>query len=110
MKRAPPRSRRWIALSTCLIVLPGCAPWGDPTLSDVCQVETVGDVFGATGNFDTPEEAVASVVEDARDYRRVGSEAGRDLFAGPGDPPIQVIELEHGEDGWSVFAVNTCRR
>lgn len=110
MQRGRPRSRRWIAFSTCLVLLPGCALWSDTTLSDVCQVDAVGDVFGATGNFDTPEEAVASVVEDARDYRRVGSEAGRVLFAGPGDPPSQVVELEQGEDGWSVFAVNTCRR
>lgn len=110
MKWGPSRSRWWIALSTWLIVLPGCAPWSDSTLSDVCQVETVGDVFRSTGNFDTPEEAVASVVENAGDYRRVGSEAGRDLFAGPSDPPSQVVELDQGEDGWSVFAVNTCRR
>ena len=83
---------------------------GGASLSEVCEVETIGDVFGSTGTFPTAEAALASVVDDPERYDRVGAEAGRDLFAGPGDPPAHVIELDNDEDGWSVFAINTCCR
>lgn len=98
-----------LVLPMCLLVLAGCALWEGPTLSDVCRVDTVGDVFGSTGSFETAEAAVGSVVDDPSQYRRVGSDAGHVLYGGPGDPPSQVVELERDENGWSVFAVNTCR-
>lgn len=101
--------RATVALATSLLALCGCAVFGGSTLSEVCQVDGIGDVFGSTGTFVTPKAALRSVVDDPEDYERVGTEAGRPLFAGPHDPPAQVVELEQDEDGWSVFAVSTCR-
>lgn len=108
-RRIDPMQRIVLVLPVCLLVLSGCALWEGPTLSDVCQVEAVGDVFGSTGTFDTAEAAVGSVVDDPSGYRRVGSDAGRVLYGESGDPPTQVVELERDENGWSVFAVNMCR-
>lgn len=102
--------RAVVVLATSLLALSGCAVFGGATVSEVCRVDSVGDVFGSTGTFETAEAALGSVVDDPEDYERVGTEAGRPLFAGPHDPPAQVVELEQDEDGWSVFAVSTCRR